>query len=211
LPVVYASSAAVYGDLGMGPLSETAEPVPASAYGVDKYGCELHARIGGRTFGLPTAGLRFFNVFGPGQDPKSPYSGAVSRFAERLRQGRAVDIFGDGKQTRDYIYVADVVRALILALRAATPAAPVFNVCTGRRVSVIELVRELFALRGREPEMCFFAPRPGDIRHSLGDTSNSAAALGFRAETPLGQGLEATLQQIEREQLACPSKLGFRA
>jgi UDP-glucose 4-epimerase len=105
LPVIYASSAAAYGDLGAVRLSEDMAPAPISAYGADKYGCELQAVAGGRAFGLPTAGLRFFNVFGPGQDPASPYSGAVSVFADRLRQGR-LSMFRDGAQTRDYVFVA---------------------------------------------------------------------------------------------------------
>ena len=201
LPVIYASSAATYGDLGPQPLTETADPAPISAYGADRYGCELQARAGGRAFGLPTTGLRFFNVFGPGQDPQSPYSGAVSLFAKRLRQGRGIDIFGDGKQTRDYVYVGEVVRALMLALQTAA-AAPVFNVCTGHSVSVIELAHELFMLRGRKPAMTFRAPRPGDVRHSLGDASRGAAILGFRAEVPLAEGLETTLRHIERQEPA---------
>ena len=202
LPVVYASSAAAYGDLGARALDEATAPAPISAYGADKYGCELQARAGGRAFGLPTAGLRFFNVFGPGQDPHSPYSGAVSVFAERLRPGGEPVLVGDGEQIRDDVYVGDVIRALILALGAADVMAPVFNVCRGRGVSVLELARQLFALRGRKPAMSFAPPRLGDIRHSLGSPSLAAAKLGFRAEVPLVEGLEATLQHLERQEPA---------
>ena len=198
VPVVYASSAAVYGDLGRRALAEHTVPAPISAYGIDKLGCELHARTGGRTFGLPTCGLRFFNVFGPGQDPRSPYAGAISLFAERLCQGRDIDIFGDGEQTRDYVYVADVVRALTLGLKAASAAAPVFNVCTGFGVSVVRLATQLFALRGCSPSIRFCAPRVGDVRHSTGDPSYAAHALSFRAEMEFAAGLEATLRHLER-------------
>jgi UDP-glucose 4-epimerase len=198
LPVIYASSAAVYGDAGNRPLSESTMPAPLSPYGSDKCGCELQAQAGGRAFGLPTIGLRFFNVFGPGQDPHSPYSGVVSRFAERLRQGRSVDIYGDGRQTRDYIYVGDVVRALILALPKASPTALVFNVCTGRSISIIEMAHHMFELCGREPAMRFCPPRPGDIRHSLGDAARAAAILGFHAETGFAAGLATTLRHMEQ-------------
>jgi len=200
LPVVYASSAAIYGDLGPIPLDETAAAHPISAYGSDKRGCELHARCGGITFGLPTVGLRFFNVYGPGQDPQSPYSGAVSRFAERLSQGRGIDIFGDGQQRRDFIYVGDVVRALMLALPAASPAAPIFNVCTGSSVSVLDLATTLFKLQGKTPALKFQAARPGEIRYSLGDARAAAETLGFHAETSLSAGLAATLQSVNSRQ-----------
>lgn len=199
LPVVYASSAAVYGDRGAVALTEAMTPAPISAYGVDKYGCELHAGVGGRAFGLPTVGLRFFNVYGPGQNPDSPYSGAVSIFADRLLRGRSVDIHGDGLQTRDYIFVADVVRALMLAMAAASPAAPVINVCSGRTVSIRDLVHQLHALRGRRPRTRPGPRREGDLRQSLGDPECAARALGFRAEVPLAEGLEATLRHFEGE------------
>ncbi len=141
IPVVYASSAAIYGDNPALPLAETAAPRPLSAYGADKLGCELHARVAGRVHGIPTTGLRFFNVYGPRQDPLSPYSGVISIFCERLRGGRGVTIFGDGGQTRDFVFVADVVRALRAALRRVSTEAGVFNVCTGRASSVRDLAR----------------------------------------------------------------------
>ena len=116
VPVVYASSAAVYGQQAALPLDETARPAPLSAYGADKLGCEQHAKVAGHVHGLPTMGLRFFNVFGPRQDPSSPYSGVISIFCDRLRQGLPVRLYGDGGQTRDFIYVGDVVAALLQAL-----------------------------------------------------------------------------------------------
>jgi UDP-glucose 4-epimerase len=124
VPVVYASSAAIYGDQKRLPVSEDAIPRPLSAYGADKLGSEQHALVAGQVHGVPTMGLRFFNVFGPRQDPKSPYSGVISIFCDRLSRGEPIDIFGDGSQTRDFIFVADVVAGLLAAMPAASVEAP---------------------------------------------------------------------------------------
>ena len=123
-PVVYASSAAVYGDCRTIPIPEAAERRPLSAYGADKYGCELHALTASHVHGIPTTGLRFFNVYGPRQDPRSPYSGVISIFCERILAGQPIRVYGDGAQTRDFIHVGDVVAALGAAMRAARDARP---------------------------------------------------------------------------------------
>ena len=115
IPVVYASSAAVYGDCDRLPLREAEHVMPISAYGADKLACEQHARVAARIFGLHTVGLRFFNVFGPRQDPTSPYSGVISIFARRCLAGEPMRIFGDGGQSRDFIHVSDIVAALCAA------------------------------------------------------------------------------------------------
>src|SRR5580658_7797789 len=122
-PVVYASSAAVYGDCRTIPIPETAECRPLSAYGADKRGCELHAVTATHVHGIPTTGLRFFNVYGPRQDPKSPYSGVISIFCERIRNEMPVDVLGDGAQTRDFVHVSDVVTALMAGMRPGPEAA----------------------------------------------------------------------------------------
>src|SRR5215472_15442262 len=124
VPVIYASSAAVYGDCVAVPISEDAPVAPLSAYGADKAACELHARVAGAVHAIPTVGLRFFNLYGPRQDARSPYSGVIARFASRLRLGDSVEIFGDGKQVRDFTYVGDAVTALCCALNAASTDAP---------------------------------------------------------------------------------------
>ena len=131
IPFVYASSAAVYGDCDALPLTETSVPRPLSAYGADKLACELHARVASVAHDIPTVGLRFFNVFGPRQNPASPYSGVISIFCDRLGRGEAVEVFGDGHQTRDFIFVRDVVTALVHAMTICPSGAPVFNVWTG--------------------------------------------------------------------------------
>jgi UDP-glucose 4-epimerase len=189
VPVVYASSAAVYGDSTALPLAEAAATRPLSAYGADKLGCELHGRVAMRVHGVRTAGCRFFNVYGPRQDPGSPYSGVISIFFDRIRSGRAITIFGDGSQTRDFIFVADVVRALMEIMASDTVEASVFNICTGRATSLIELAAALGRVFGRTPEIAFDAPRTGDIRQSLGSPALAERALGLRAQISLEEGL----------------------
>jgi UDP-glucose 4-epimerase len=189
VPVVYASSAAVYGDSAELPLGETAATHPLSAYGADKLGCELHGRVATRVHGVRTAGCRFFNVYGPRQDPGSPYSGVISIFFDRISRGRGITIFGDGGQTRDFIYVADVVRALMAIMASETGEAAVFNICTGRTTSLLELAAALGRVFGRTPQIAFDAPRAGDIRGSLGSPALVERALGFRAQVTLEDGL----------------------
>jgi UDP-glucose 4-epimerase len=200
VPVVYASSAAVYGEPERLPLPETAATQPLSAYGADKLGCELQARVGGVVHGLPTLGLRFFNVFGPRQDPRSPYSGVISVFCDRLARGEPVEVFGDGGQTRDFIYVADVVAGLLAAMRAAAPAAPVFNLCGGQAVSVLELAGLIAELSGSSLAVRHQPPRSGEIRHSVGDAARGRAALGLPAAVSLRDGLAATIAWVKAGQ-----------
>ena len=193
IPVVYASSAAIYGDAKDLPLTEAVAPRPMTAYGADKLGSELHARVAGVVHGVPTTGMRFFNVYGPRQDPKSPYSGVISVFADRVRQGLEIGIHGDGGQTRDFIFVADVVRHLLAAMSTSIPEARVFNVCTGKATSIVELAQALMTASGRTVEVRHGRARAGDIRASLGNPARAVARLGLKAETPLVDGLRATL------------------
>ncbi len=192
-PFVYASSAAVYGDCPVVPIGEDAPKQPRSAYGADKYAGELHAAVATHTRGIPTTGLRFFNVYGPRQRPDSPYSGVVSIFADRIARGQALTVFGDGGQTRDLVQVGDVVAALVQAMARRLPGAPVFNVCTGQATSVVELAATIAALHGRKPGIVFGPPRPGEIRHSVGDPSRGRAALGLGAPVTLATGLRSLL------------------
>jgi len=194
IPVVYASSAAVYGDNPALPLKETAVAKPLSAYGVDKLACELHAAIGWSIHGVPSLGLRFFNVYGPRQDPTSPYSGVISIFAARAAEHRAIEVYGDGNQTRDFIYVADVVKHLCAAMRQLRSGAGVLNVCTGRATSVLTLASLISKLSGHECPIQHRPARPGDIRDSLGDPAGAIAMLGLSAETTLADGLARTLR-----------------
>jgi UDP-glucose 4-epimerase len=196
VPVVYASSAAVYGDAATVPIAESAEKAPLSAYGADKYGCEMHARVASHVHGIPTVGLRFFNVYGPRQDPKSPYSGVISIFCERITAGQAIAIYGDGQQTRDFVYVGDVVRALLAAMALRPADAPVFNVCTGVPTSVEALATLIAELAERNLNARTQPPRLGEIRHSLGVPALAESVLGVEARVPLRAGLGNVLAWI---------------
>lgn len=188
-PVIYASSAAVYGNPAHLPIPESAPISPLTAYGADKLGSELHARVAGLVHGVPSAGFRFFNVYGPRQDPSSPYSGVISIFTDRLRAGLPVTIYGDGTQIRDFIHVSDVVAHLLAGLPAATPAAPIFNACTGRATTVRQLADLLLTLTNSGAAIRHAPPRDGDIRASLGSPDLAESRLDVRAAIPLAAGL----------------------
>jgi UDP-glucose 4-epimerase len=194
-PVVYASSAAVFGDQGEVTVTEATPPAPISAYGADKLGCELHARVAAHVFGVPSVGLRFFNVYGPRQDAASPYSGVIAKFLGLAAAGEPITIFGDGDQVRDFVFVGDAVAHLCAAmdrLGARPDGARVLNVCTGKGTRVLELAAIVQALAGAQAAVRHGPARAGDIRFSLGDPSLAREVLGLGAETPLEQGLRLT-------------------
>ena len=194
VPVVYASSAAVYGNTGQIPISEETPTSPVNAYGVDKLGCDMHAAVGGRIHDLAVIGLRFFNIYGPRQDPNSPYSGVVSIFCRRILEGAPIEIHGDGTQIRDFVYVADAVRALRRAMRLAIPREPlVFNVCSGVGTQIGELARIIAQVRGAPSAPRYVPSRIGDVHVSIGDPQKACRELGFSAETELAHGLAQTL------------------
>jgi UDP-glucose 4-epimerase len=196
VPVVYASSAAVYGDSGSVPVNEGREAAPLSAYGADKYACELHARIASAIHSVSTVGLRFFNIYGPGQDLRSPYSGVISVFAGRLLRGEGLEIFGDGGQIRDFVYVGDAVSALCRAMVAAGPRASVFNVCTGKGTTVRALAEVIAALCETELVVQHRPVRSGEVPISIGDPRAAMEGLGFRAGTALADGLAITVDTL---------------
>ena len=200
IPVVYASTAAIYGNCGSFPVDEESPAAPLSAYGADKHACELHARVAGAIHGVPTVGLRFFNLYGPRQDPLSPYSGVISLFADRLLRGEPVEIFGDGEHARDFTYIHDAVGALLRAMPAANTSAFVFNVCTGKATSVRSLAQLMAELCGTELVVHHRPARCGDIRISIGDPRRAAERLGFTAQTTLSDGLAMTLDLLGRNQ-----------
>lgn len=197
IPVVYASSAAVYGDRHRGPAAEDSCAEPLSAYGADKRACELHARAAGITHGVPTTGLRFFNLYGPRQDACSPYSGVIAIFIDRLRRGKPVEIFGDGQQVRDFTYVADGVTALRRAIKAASTRAPIFNVCTGQGTTVHRLAVTVADLCGSKLVADQRPRRCSEVPISIGDPRQAAEQLGFSANTGLVDGLAATLRALD--------------
>ncbi|MDQ4076258.1 MAG: SDR family oxidoreductase [Chloroflexota bacterium] len=193
--VVYASSAAIYGDEPTLPKRETSVIAPLTPYGAAKYMAEVYATAYAASYPeMEFVGLRYMNVFGPRQDPSSPYSGVLSIFCQAVLNGRSCTIFGDGEQTRDFVYVSDVVQANLLA--ATVPldgGAEVFNIGRGAATSLNQIVAVLDQLT-LEPVKVTYAPaRHGDIRHSVADISRAQTALGYSPEVTVVEGLRATL------------------
>ena len=181
VPVVYASSAAVYGGSQALPLREDGPVEPLGFYGLDKLNCEKYAAILGRQHGLLSFGLRFFNVFGTRQNPASPYSGVISKFVGFAQQGAPMTVFGTGEKERDFIQVLDVVDFLAEALKHADPKAPVSNVCTGRGTKILDLARIVFQKIGSgafEDRIRFEPDRPDEVFRSVGSTETMKKWLG---------------------------------
>ena len=191
--VVFASSAAVYGDATAMPIGEDAPTRPVSPYGIDKLASEHALDYYAAVHGVPSTALRFFNVYGPRQDPSSPYSGAISIFTDRARAGRPITIFGDGGQTRDFVYVGDVVRAIVAALGDGGNRV-VANVGTGGEITVLELARSIVELCGGRSVIEHAPPRAGEILKSRARVDRLRDALGVVAETSLVDGLRETLR-----------------
>jgi nucleoside-diphosphate-sugar epimerase len=191
--VVLASSSAVYGDDPQLPKSEDMSPRPLSPYAVQKLTGEYYASVFKELYGLETVCLRYFNVFGPRQDPSSPYSGVISIFMSMATAGQAPTIYGDGGQTRDFVYVKDVVQANMLAATDAAAAGRVFNVGTGKDICIRDLWELIGELSGFRAAPLFGAPRAGDIRESVSDIHKIEDLLGFSPQVDLRRGLIDTL------------------
>jgi UDP-N-acetylglucosamine 4-epimerase len=195
---VFASSSSVYGDDPNLPKVEARTGRPLSPYAVTKAAGERYVEVFGAAYGLPVASLRYFNVFGPRQDPEGPYAAVIPRWISALMRGAPVRIFGDGETSRDFCYLANAVQANLLAATASDPAAlgQAFNVAVGRRTTLNELFRKLRdRLAGRVPGVAAVEPeylefRPGDVRHSLADTSRAENLLGYRPTHSLDEGLD---------------------
>src|SRR5262249_16874732 len=154
-------------------------------------------RVAGATHGVPTIGLRLFNLYGPRQDPLSPYSGVITIFADRLLRGDPVEIFGDGQQVRDFTYIGDAIRGLRRAMDVASPNAAVLNVCTGKGTSVQVLAETVASLCGTRLTVHRRAPRRGEINISIGDPRRATERLGFKARTLLTEGLTTTIAALD--------------
>jgi UDP-glucose 4-epimerase len=199
--VVLACSCAAYGDGPEQPKHEGLPPRPMSPYAAQKVACELNAQAWTRAYGLPCVALRFFNVYGPRQDPKSEYAAAIPRFATRLLGGERPIVFGDGMQTRDFVHVSDVVRANLLA--AVSPRAPgeVINVGSGRNASLLELIALLKKAVGPQAahiEPDHQPPRAGDIRTSSADISRARELLGYEPHVRLAEGLQGVVESLRQ-------------
>ena len=185
--VVFASSSSVYGDTPELPKREEMTPNPLSPYAVTKLVGEYYCKVFEEVYGLKTVSLRYFNVYGPRQDPHSDYAAVVPKFVKSVSENKPPVIFGDGEQTRDFTFVKDVVRANLLAAKSG--ATGVFNIASGRRVSINELAEKIIKIQGKELEPVHSEPREGDVKHSLGDISRAQRGFGFEPRYSLEEGL----------------------
>lgn len=191
---MYAGSSSVYGDRKEKFKVETLPARPLSPYGAAKFAGETYVRIFAELYGMQTLTLRYFNVFGPRQDPSSPYSGVISRFSKALIKRETPVIYGDGKQSRDFTYIANVVHANLLALEAPGLKGQTVNVATSKAHTLNELLAALARFAGRKVEAKFEAPRAGDIRHSLADTTAARKLLKYRPQVDFESGLARTFE-----------------
>ncbi|MCL5996872.1 MAG: SDR family oxidoreductase [Chloroflexi bacterium] len=191
--VVLASSCSVYGDSDALPLRETTPTRPLSPYAASKLAGEVYCQTFTAAYGLGTVALRYFNIYGARQNPNGDYAAVIPKFIARMTAGQAPIIFGDGQQTRDFVHVSDVVRANLLACQHPDAVGKVFNIASGRNVSLLDLVNELNTSLKTHYSPEFKPARPGDILHSSGDSGRIAALLGYRTSTSLSDGLVRTL------------------
>ncbi|MCR4432918.1 MAG: SDR family oxidoreductase [Caldiserica bacterium] len=195
--VVFISSASVYGNPETFPISEEQEPRPLSPYGATKVAGEAHTSAFFNLGFLETVSLRLFNIYGPRQDPASPYSGVISKFLEAAVSGREPVLFGDGKQTRDFLYVEDACRAMLIAMEKEEAAGQVFNIASGKETSITDLGKIIFSLMGKDFEPEKKPERPGDIRRSLASIEKAERILGWRPQVSLEEGLKKTLEWVK--------------
>jgi len=198
IPVVYTSSAAVYGDCKIMPISENLEPNPLTAYGADKYSCDLHGRVAWNVHGVRNIGLRPFNVYGPRQEIHSPYSGVISIFTNNILRGNPIKVFGDGGQLRDFVYVADAVKGFLAAMENLQDPALSYgheeiNLCTGVPTSINKLIETIADISGCNVHRINEGARRGDIRLSVGDPSHLWTRLKVRFDNTLFEGLKIML------------------
>jgi nucleoside-diphosphate-sugar epimerase len=195
--VVFASSSSVYGASERLPKDETLMPLPVSPYAVAKLAGEGYCRSFHAVYGIETVALRYFNVFGPRQDPLSQYAAVIPNFLTAILAGRRPVIFGDGTQTRDFTYISNVVDANLAAMAASNVAGQVLNVACGGRISLNEVVTTITELTGSNVEPLYAPPRVGDVPHSMADISRAREALGFEPAVGFRQGLASTVEYFE--------------
>lgn len=198
--VIFSGSCAVYGDDRRLPKQEDMNPKPQSPYAVQKLAGEYYARVYYELYGLEAVALRYFNVYGPRQDPLSPYSGVISIFMAKALHNEPAVIYGDGNQSRDFIYVQDVVRANLLAAAAKGVGGQVMNIGTGRSVVIKQLWKSICALSGQNLEPEYAPKRPGDIVKSVAGIGSAKALLGFEPEISFEKGLESTFEWYRKGQ-----------
>ncbi|HEX8096449.1 MAG TPA: NAD-dependent epimerase/dehydratase family protein, partial [Pyrinomonadaceae bacterium] len=201
--VVYAASSSAYGDQPQLPKEEAMRPDPLSPYAAAKLFGEYYCQVFSRSYGLETVSLRYFNVFGPRQDPSSQYSGVISRFISSLMKGERPVIFGDGEQSRDFTYVSNVVDANLRAAETVRGVGRVMNVANGRRTTLNELLDAVKELTGRGGVSAEYRePRAGDVRHSLADITLARDLLGYDPRVGLEEGLRKTIDWWKQSRYA---------
>lgn len=193
---VYASSSSVYGDEKTLPKTEQKIGTQLSPYAVSKYSNELYASVFNKTYGLPLTGLRYFNIFGPRQDPKGPYAAVIPLFVDKIKNSEDVFIDGDGEQTRDFTFVANAVQANMLAMLSPLTGAPVFNIAVGENFSVNNLYYKIAALLESKQKPQYRNARAGDVRNSLADISQAQKLLGYQPQFNFEQGIALTVQAM---------------
>jgi nucleoside-diphosphate-sugar epimerase len=201
--IVYAASSSAYGDQPTLPKIENMLPEPLSPYAVAKLVGEHYCQVFTRVYGLETVSLRYFNVFGPRQDPSSQYSGVISRFISALLRGERPVIYGDGEQSRDFTYIDNVVDANLKAAESRKAIGQVINIANGERISLNQLLDELKSLTGKADVVAnYTAPRAGDVKHSLADISRARSLLGFEPQVDLRTGLQLTIDWWAKSRFA---------
>lgn len=196
--VIYAASSSAYGDTPTLPKKEEMVPNPLSPYALQKFIGEQYCRLFFQLYGLETISLRYFNIFGPKQDPNSIYSAVIPMFIDALISGRAPVIFGDGEQSRDFTYIDNVVHANLLAMNAERTQGDVVNVACGRRVSLNQLLKILQDIIGSHVSPLYEEPRQGDVRHSLADIKKGKAILNYDPRVGIEEGLRKTVEYFKR-------------
>ena len=199
--VVFASSSSVYGNSEVMPKVETMPVAPLSPYALTKYTGERYCQIYYQLYGLETVALRYFNVFGPNQDPTSQYSAVIPKFIKMMKEGKRPVIYGDGTQSRDFTYVSNNVEANILACTAHGVAGEVFNIACGERYTLIELVDSINQLIGKNIEPIFQKERPGDVKHSLAGIEKAQIILGFKVAKKFNEGLKMIIKYLQKDYL----------
>jgi len=195
--VVFISSASVYGNPESLPLKEELALRPISPYGATKVSGEAYASFFHHSYSLETASLRLFNIFGPRQDPSSPYSGVISKFLEALIIKRRPLLYGDGEQTRDFLFVEDACRAMLLAMEREEAKGEIFNIASGKETSIFALGKTIFSLNGEDFQPEYRPERPGDIRRSWASIEKAKRILGWVPQTSLEEGLEKTIKWLK--------------
>jgi nucleoside-diphosphate-sugar epimerase len=194
--VVYSASSSAYGETPTLPKREDMPPAPISPYGLQKWVGEQYTLLFSKFFGVEGVALRYFNIYGPNQDPNSPYAAAIPKFVRAMQAGKQPGVHGDGTNSRDFTYIDDAVEANILAATVSAADGQLFNVARGEQVTINELVKTINTVLGTHIEPAYGPERPGDIKHSLADISKARSVLGYDPKVSLVEGIRRTIESM---------------